>query len=294
MAQEAEKARKKEETSQKKEDDLKVAENASTSTEDQKKTKDDELAKMTDRQREAIMAQKEKEEKDRQKKEDSKKLEAQAVEKALIDRVIELQAQIGPAFLGRDRAYRRFWMLESLPGIFVEHDDDFVGPCLPSPTPFNPNAGPLDEAAALEKVKKILDGRENSDEKSSSDKENDREDGAKVGDVSKTYSRKNSTAALKQKVLAAKNGSVTIKTETTDEENAESSTNAVSGDVTTTEMNGVVKREADEDVEMTEQKFSHIEQLPWGACLADQVITTHSFQYNLTICVSKKFYYLST
>lgn len=54
--------------------------------------------------------------------------------------------------LGRDRAFRRFWILESLPGVFVEHDDDFVGSCLTEPTPFNPNAGPLDEASALEKV----------------------------------------------------------------------------------------------------------------------------------------------
>ncbi len=28
--------------------------------------------------------------------------------------------------LGRDRAYRRFWVFDSLPGIFVEHDDDNV------------------------------------------------------------------------------------------------------------------------------------------------------------------------
>ena len=121
-------------------------------------------------------------------------------------------------------------MLESLPGIFVEHDDDHVGPCLSDPTPFNPNAGPLDEAAALEKVKKILDGKEHSEEKSSSDKENDREEG-RVGDVSKTYSKKNSSA-LKQKVLAAKNGSVTIKTEPSDVvENGETSTSVAAGDI---------------------------------------------------------------
>jgi hypothetical protein len=52
-----------------------------------KKQKDEDLAKLTDRQREAIMAQKEKEEKDRQKKEDQKKSEAAAVEKALLDKV---------------------------------------------------------------------------------------------------------------------------------------------------------------------------------------------------------------
>ena len=30
---------------------------------------------------------------------------------------------------------RRFWVFESFPGFFVEHDDDNVGTCLPEPTP---------------------------------------------------------------------------------------------------------------------------------------------------------------
>jgi hypothetical protein len=160
-------------------------------------------------------------------------------------------------------------MLESLPGIFVEHDDDFVASCLPQPTPFNPNSAPLDEASALERVKQILDGREQIDEKSSSDKENDSRDETKVGDVSKTYSKKNSS---KQKVLAAKNGSVTIKSEpasSTDTENVETSTMTISGDTSTV---NVKKDVSAEDVEMTEQKFAPSELLPWGACLADQVL----------------------
>ena len=158
-------------------------------------------------------------------------------------------------------------MLESLPGIFVEHDDDFAGSCLSQPTPFNPNSAPLDEAAALERVKQILDGREQSEEKSSSDKENDSRDEGKVGEVSKTYSKKNSS---KQKVLAAKNGSVTIKSEptsSTEAENVETLSVSVAGDAS--DVN--VKKEIDEDVEMTEQKFAPSEHLPWGACLADQV-----------------------
>jgi hypothetical protein len=98
LAEEAEKVRKREEKNQKKEDDLKVAENP---TDENKKPKEDELIKMTDRQREALTAQKEKEEKDRQRKEDLKKSEAQAVERNLIDQVVELQAQIGPLLLGK-------------------------------------------------------------------------------------------------------------------------------------------------------------------------------------------------
>ena len=46
--------------------------------------------------------------------------------------------------------FRRFWIFESLPGFFVEHDDDFVGTCLPQPTPCSMenavNGGPPMEA----------------------------------------------------------------------------------------------------------------------------------------------------
>lgn len=37
--------------------------------------------------------------------------------------------------IGRDRAYRRYWLFQSLPGLFIEQEDEFVGKCLPSPTP---------------------------------------------------------------------------------------------------------------------------------------------------------------
>jgi len=40
--------------------------------------------------------------------------------------------------LGQDRAFRRFWVFESCPGLFVEDDDDFVGACLSHPTPTSP------------------------------------------------------------------------------------------------------------------------------------------------------------
>lgn len=37
--------------------------------------------------------------------------------------------------IGRDRSYRRYWLFQSLPGLFVEQDDEFLGKCLPKPTP---------------------------------------------------------------------------------------------------------------------------------------------------------------
>ena len=77
-------------------------------------------------------------------------------------RVAELANSFGPVCLGRDRAYRRFWKLESCPGLFVEHNDDELGDCLDTPTKVDPNARPMDEALAIEKVKEILDAREKS------------------------------------------------------------------------------------------------------------------------------------
>lgn len=37
--------------------------------------------------------------------------------------------------IGRDRSYRRYWLFQSLPGLFVEQDDEYLGKCLPNPTP---------------------------------------------------------------------------------------------------------------------------------------------------------------
>jgi len=46
------------------------------------------------------------------------------------------ERKLGIHPIGRDRAYRRFWIFSSLSGLFVEQDDDTVGTCLPSPTPY--------------------------------------------------------------------------------------------------------------------------------------------------------------
>ncbi|XP_053682669.1 bromodomain adjacent to zinc finger domain protein 1A [Sabethes cyaneus] len=41
-------------------------------------------------------------------------------------------------YLGSDRAHRSYWLFESLPGLFVEHDHTFSGKCLDVPTPHIP------------------------------------------------------------------------------------------------------------------------------------------------------------
>ena len=168
---------------------------------------------MTDRQKEAIQSQKEKEEKEKQRKEDIKRSEAFVKERELANKILELQMKAGPVCLGRDRAYRRYWVLEALPGLFVEHDDDLVGTCLPNPTEINPNSKPMDENTALEMAKQILDAREKpSDQTSSnsnnqgSDKENDHEEAKK--EIPKTYSKTNAV----QKVLSTKNGTLQMTT----------------------------------------------------------------------------------
>ena len=60
--------------------------------------------------------------------------------------------------LGRDRAFRRFWVFDSVPGIFVEHDDDLVGECRDEPTPWDPEliVEPLNEEQAVAKAREIM------------------------------------------------------------------------------------------------------------------------------------------
>lgn len=46
-----------------------------------------------------------------------------------------IQAIYGIHPIGRDRSYRRYWLFQSIPGLFIEQDDDYLGKCLPKPTP---------------------------------------------------------------------------------------------------------------------------------------------------------------
>ncbi|CAK9822646.1 Bromodomain adjacent to zinc finger domain protein 1A [Anthophora retusa] len=41
-------------------------------------------------------------------------------------------------YLGSDRAHRRYWRFLSIPGIFVENDERWLGNCLPDGTPYQP------------------------------------------------------------------------------------------------------------------------------------------------------------
>jgi len=221
---------------------------------EKKEAKKEEVAPpvlLTDRQREAAQAVKEKEEKEKSRLEEVKKSEFYDKERKVQEAITDFQNKVSLQCLGRDRAYRRFWAFESVPGVFVEHDDDFVGDCRDEPTPFDPNAGPIDEETATKRARDIMQAKESpnneKDEKSTSDKENDE---LKVGEVNKstnaakTYSKKNP-------VLGQSKDNETDKVEEVD------AVDAVSEDKT---------EETDEKMEEDCSEFP----APWGGCLADK------------------------
>ena len=97
----------------------------------------------------------------------------------LQERLVNFKSKFGLHCLGRDRAFRRFWVFDSVPGLFVEHDDGEVrigfplnqfkkntmistlafqvGECRPEETPWRPDAsGPLTEEQATEKARQIM------------------------------------------------------------------------------------------------------------------------------------------
>lgn len=47
---------------------------------------------------------------------------------------------VSTAPLGQDRAFRRYWVFNSLPGLFVEDWEPHPGPCRPTPTPQHPDS----------------------------------------------------------------------------------------------------------------------------------------------------------
>uniref|UniRef100_A0A182W5K3 Bromodomain adjacent to zinc finger domain protein 1A n=1 Tax=Anopheles minimus TaxID=112268 RepID=A0A182W5K3_9DIPT len=55
-------------------------------------------------------------------------------------------------YLGSDRCFRNYWLFESLPGLFVEHDRTYAGRCLDRPTPNIPGLA----SCAQEQRKKYI------------------------------------------------------------------------------------------------------------------------------------------
>ena len=84
---------------------------------------------LTDEEIEALIEKKDKEIAKR-------KQETLWKEAELLDAMNKHERKLGIHPIGRDRAYRRYWIFNTVAGIFVEHDDEYVGTCLPSPTPY--------------------------------------------------------------------------------------------------------------------------------------------------------------
>ena len=77
--------------------------------------------------------------------------------------------------LGRDRAYRRYWVFNSISGLFVENDEVYPGACLPNPTPSPPAGAPPNTPAYVRHLFEYKDKQRMSSVNGGggSDKEND-------------------------------------------------------------------------------------------------------------------------
>ncbi|XP_022332598.2 bromodomain adjacent to zinc finger domain protein 1A-like [Crassostrea virginica] len=109
---ELEEKMKREEAGETVEDDMKLAEE-----EDDEDDEDDDF--MTEEEKEA-QRQKEEEE------DANKKAEFGLQERQMIDKLLDLQHSCSLMPVGRDRMFRRYWVFQSLSGVFVEDQEEFV------------------------------------------------------------------------------------------------------------------------------------------------------------------------
>lgn len=211
---------------------------------------------LTTRQQEAALVAKEKEEQDKVQEEEDLKVDWLEREGKLNKAIVDYQRGVAVQCLGRDRAFRRFWVFDSVPGVFVEHDDDLIGECREEPTPWNPEAvvEPLNEEQATKKAREMMEAKNEAVPASpSSDKENksgllvNSGPNLAVGEVGKTYSKK--APVLKQKVLGTSNGSLAVQK--VEESKPMDTTESTEGAV-------------------VEAKIAP-EHPPWGRCLANGV-----------------------
>merc|ERR1719318_1737427 len=211
---------------------------------------------LTTRQQEAALVAKEKEEQEKVQEEEDLKADWLEREAKLNKPINDYQRGVSVQCLGRDRAFRRFWVFDSVPGVFVEHDDDLIGECRDEPTPWNPEAviEPLNEEQATKKAREMMEGMNDAVPASpSSDKENksgllvNSGPSLAVGEVGKTYSKK--APVLKQKVLGTSNGSLAVQK--------------------VEESKPMDTTETTEEA-VTEAKAAPVNP-PWGRCLANGV-----------------------
>ncbi|XP_045165430.2 bromodomain adjacent to zinc finger domain protein 1A-like isoform X2 [Mercenaria mercenaria] len=93
--------------------------------------KDIEVAEQELSELEALMPSQEERDKMRTEEDDEeadKKAEYTAKERDFVDSILDLQHGNAIYPIGRDRMYRRYWMFKSIPGIFIEDDEQHVLP----------------------------------------------------------------------------------------------------------------------------------------------------------------------
>ena len=151
----------KERIKKKKEDREKEKEKKLTEDENKDKKEVDGQMVLTTRQQEKEILAKEREEQDKKQLKDRMREEFLERESQLTTALSEYQRSVSIQCLGRDRAFRRFWMFDSIPGIFVEHEDDLIGCCRDGPTPWNPDLSvtPLTEEQAIKKAREMMEVR---------------------------------------------------------------------------------------------------------------------------------------
>ena len=147
-----------------------------------------------------------------------------------------------------------------MPGLFVEHDDEFLGACYDDPTPCAAHEGPMDEDRALKMAREMMSSRGSKspgDEKASSDKENDLEATKKKKGGGKQHHQQQQQ--MKQKVLSAKNGTLATSV------NAAA---AAAAEAPSTSNGPMVNGGTAEDVKaVVKREPTATSDLPWGACL---------------------------
>lgn len=58
---------------------------------------------------------------------------------------------------GSDRAHRRYWVYETISGLFIEHDERFSGICIDKPVQPNPSLATAPPEAALSYIQKLFE-----------------------------------------------------------------------------------------------------------------------------------------
>ncbi|KAB7493629.1 Bromodomain adjacent to zinc finger domain protein 1A [Armadillidium nasatum] len=108
-----------------------------------------------------------------------KREEAENKERDFIDQIETLTKEMKQFQLGQDRAFRRFWTFNTIPGLYVEDRNDNLGQCNDFPTPVRPVIYPKDneelmEAIRAQAIRNVkIRNKEKEIEKNNSDKENE-------------------------------------------------------------------------------------------------------------------------